>query len=257
MAKKIFKVLLDVGITICIAVISICGYNIYEFYSEMHESKEKTVEIYNTVKETGHKEEESGRWVPTKDTYNELHTQNSDYVGYLLWDNDLISEPILQGVTNQTYIRSDFNGNYDVWGSIFLESGIPLDSDNLMIYGHSLAGAKYDNNKFSQLQNMLEQDFYESNKTFKIYWENSITSYEVITADCFDTSEDGWNYTQCRFIDEADKANWVDQVRNHTQIQTDLDYSTADKYVTFQTCHDDYSSLRYVVVAKQVNNQNY
>ena len=253
--SKLKKILINTGILVCLLVMAFCGYKIYDFYADMNKSQKKVKEIQKIVKDTG--TEENTRWVPTKDTFNELHSKNSDYVGYLLWDSDLISEPILQGVTNQTYLRANFDGSYDVWGSIFLESGVPLDADNLMIYGHSLAGAKYDTNKFSQLQNMTNQDFYEQNKSFKIYWENSIDSYEIISADCFDTDADEWDYTQSSFINEADKQEWINQTLAHTAITSNLSATTDDKFVTFQTCSDDYSANRYIVVAKRTASESY
>ena len=253
--KKSKNIFLNLCILALLTVVCFCGYKIGSFYLQNKQSEEKITKIQEET--TATIEEETNRWIPNKDTWNEMKSKNNDYVGWLLWDNDMISEPIVQGVTNQTYLRTDIYGSYDIWGTVFLDSEAQLSDDNLPIYGHSLAGYKWDTNKFSQLQNMTTQSFYESASTYKIYWENNISSYRVISACLVDNSSDEWSYTQSQFLTEEEKEMWVNQAISHSQITTNYTYTEGDKFTTFQTCYDDYSSIKYVIVGVETSSELY
>ena len=245
------SVFLNILIVICLAMISVCGYQIINFY--LHEKHS------DNIRESLKKDPEpSGppqntRWVP----YKTMHDLNSDYVGWILWDSDLISEPMVQGRTNDDYLRRDFDGKYDVWGTVFIDANEKLPAVNTMIYGHSLAGSKTDRTKFSQLQNMTDQNFYEQNSTFKIYWKDKIDSYKIISASVVDSASDNWNYQSGEFFDDKDKQDWINAAVNHSEITSHITPTVADKFVTLQTCVDTATALRYVVVAVQTGESDY
>ena len=165
---------------------AVSGYKLARHYWMLHQSKKKD----DAVKEIAQASAEPNeRWTPGVDTYKTMHDLNSDYVGWILWDSDIISEPIVQGETNNAYLRHNFNREYDVFGSIFMDSNNKLTDDNLMIYGHSLAGDKAAKQMFSPLQNITNQAFLDANSSFKIYWEDHISSYEIISAMLMDQKQ--------------------------------------------------------------------
>lgn len=253
MKNKILNILM----VISIVALVISGWKIGEFLLQQHKTQVSDNEIKEIAKQSDPTPSADSRWVPTKATYDDLHSRNDDYVGWLLWDNDLISEPILQGVSNDTYIRSNFDGNYDVWGSIFMDSDASLTSDNIPIYGHSLTGVKTDHTKFSQLQNMTDQSFYENNSTFKIYWSDHISSYKIFSASLVDTNSDEWPYQQTSFATDENKLEWIENAKDRSAVTSDIELTANDRFITFQTCHDDYSAKRYVVVAVQTASEAY
>lgn len=251
--------ILNILTVICIAVLAVSGWKIGDFLYQKYKSEKSGNEIKEVAKKSAATSEpsEPGRWVPTKATFEDLHARNSDYVGWLLWDSDLISEPLLQGVSNNSYIRSNFDGQYDIWGSIFVDSNASLDADNIPIYGHSLTGVKSDRTKFSQLQNMTDQGFCDANSTFKIYWEDHISSYKIFSTMLIDTSTDDWAYQQTAFGSDESKLEWIKAAEDRSAVSSNVKPTEHDKFVTFQTCHDDYSAVRYVIVAVQTGTEEY
>lgn len=239
-------IVIDVLIVAVIAVIGFQGYRIYNRYQELNQTK---ITTENIKREIGAFENEE--WKPTQETYRNLKAENEDYIGWLLWDSGIISEPIVQGTSNDSYMRTDFYGNYDEFGTVFLDSLASLRDDNLPIYGHAMTGVYTDTRKFSQLQNMTKQEFYESNKTFSIYRADQVTHYEVMSAFLIDVDSDDWNYTQNVFNDDSDKQSWIDQALSRSEINTGITADITDKFVTFQTCRDGYSGWRYIVIGRQ------
>lgn len=233
---------------------AVSGYKLARHYWMLHQSKKKD----DAVKEIAQASAEPNeRWTPGVDTYKTMHDLNSDYVGWILWDSDIISEPIVQGETNNAYLRHNFNREYDVFGSIFMDSNNKLTDDNLMIYGHSLAGDKAAKQMFSPLQNITNQAFLDANSSFKIYWEDHISSYEIISAMLMDTAADGWDYTQPTFATPENKKQWVDDAISRSQVVTHSKATENDKFVTMQTCYDSWSTNRYIIVAREVAEVHY
>ncbi len=256
---RVRNTLLNLAIIACLAVIAVCGYKIGSFFWDIHKSKSVNEELIKSVPQPSSAPSAStdARWVPTQQTYDALHAENSDYVGWILWDSDLISEPIVQGKTNNSYLRTDFKGNYSVWGTVFVDADETLPATNTMIYGHSYGGVKTDHTKFSQLQNMTDQTFCDQNATFKIYWDGRIDSYKVFAVSVVDSSTDDWIYSKGEFTDGSDEQQWIDDAVNRSQISSDIVPSVTDKFVTLQTCADQTSALRYIVSAVQTDEQPY
>lgn len=252
--KRTKKVILNILIAACLVIMGISGYRLGKEYWKLFNSKQHD----NAVKAIAQASADPNkRWTPDITTYQTMHSRNSDYVGWILWDSDIISEPIVQGLTNDTYLRHNFDHQYDVFGAIFMDSSNQLTDDNIMIYGHSLAGNKAATQMFSPLQNITDQAFLDANSSFKIYWEDHISSYEIVSATLMDTSLDDWNYQQPVFANADAKKEWISEAISHSQVKAHTTADENDKFVTLQTCHDTWSSDRYVIVAREVNELHY
>ena len=53
--------------------------------------------------------------------FNYLLNLNSDVVAWIKIPDTLIDEPVLQGATNELYLRTDIYKNYSIAGSIFID----------------------------------------------------------------------------------------------------------------------------------------
>lgn len=253
MKKRVKILILDVLIVAAVICLGCLGFRLYERFQDLNHTKQVAQKV---EKEAGIDPQNKAEIGITRDTYLTLKSLNSDYIGWLKWDSGIISEPIVQGQSNDSYLRRDFYGDYDVFGTVFLDSLAKVGDDNMPIYGHAMTGVYSDTRKFSQLQNMTNQNFYEANMSFSIYWETTVTKYEVVSAFLIDVNSDNWNYMQNCFRNEADKAAWIDQVVSRSEIVAGAELKNEDRFVTFQTCRDGYSGWRYVVVGRETATEN-
>lgn len=247
--KKVKRVILAVIAVAAIIVMVISGNHLFQFFQREKQTKDTAEKIKQVVEDPSASPEEM--WKPDRETYQKMKDINQDYVFWLQWDSGLISEPVLQGESNQTYLRTDIYHNYDIYGTIFLDSQTSLTDDNLMLYGHSLAGDHQNRQKFSQLQNMTDQSFYEQNRTFRLYYEDHADSYEIVSAFLIDIYADDFHYEQNLFVDQAAKDAWISQAMSHSQITPVTTPASDDKFVTMQTCAQDYGGKRYVIIARK------
>ena len=115
--------------------------------------------------------------------YNKNKKINEDYVGLLKFDSGLIEEDVVQGETNETYLRTDWHtGKYDEEGSVFMDSESNLADQNITLYGHYVYES-YDSSrthKFTPLELLLEEENYEANKTLTLKLENETRKYMIV-----------------------------------------------------------------------------
>ncbi len=246
--KKLKRTILNLLVLVCIGVVAYYSYQFYTKYKTYHHADEVAEEIQEIVNPEQEPEES---WTPSAATYTDMKAINEDYFGWLLFDSSLISEPILQGYSNDTYLRRDIYGNYDVFGSIFIDAENVREDANYVIYGHSWTGHKNNTQKFSQLQNMTEQAFYEANQTFKIYYQDHADSYQIVSCYIWRVDSEDYRFNQLRFDTKEQQIAWLQEALQKSEIQSDyeIDYDSDIQIVTMQTCVDDWSTLRYVVTA--------
>lgn len=246
--KKTLRIILAIASSIAIIY---CGYNLFD----------RGYEIKNSIKASDYVDElldENGGETSdfTQEDWYKLYQENSDFLAYLKWDSDIISLPVMQGQTDNSYMRTAFNGEYSVEGTPFFESTADVMNDtNIMIYGHSLFYS--DTGMFSPITHFIEQDFYENNKTFKLYFENEIRSYEVVTAYQSTTATETYSYVTRNFANEENYNSFVQTMKERNEISSDFELSYGDKTITFQTCKINNSNIKIVVVAKLIEVNSY
>ena len=92
---------------------------------------------------------------------------NDDYMGTIRFKSGLVDLPFFKGETNDTYLRTNWqNMEYDIYGSIFMDSDCDYNSQNIIIYGHYVDQA-YDPNgeniMFTPLKKLMDKENYEVN----------------------------------------------------------------------------------------------
>ena len=107
---------------------------------------------------------------------------NSDYVGTITFESNLINLPFVQGKDNNTYYRTNWETmEYDEEGSIFMDSSNSLSDQNIILIGHYVY-ASYEasgTHMFTPLAKLIEEENYEANKYVKLYLENEVRRYEI------------------------------------------------------------------------------
>ena len=96
---------------------------------------------------------------PIKIDFNSLCSKNPDVVGWIYCPGTVINYPVLQGKTNDDYLYHDYTGDYNMNGSIFVDSGNALGfmDSNTIVYGHNMNSGSM----FASLEKWGDQKYYE------------------------------------------------------------------------------------------------
>lgn len=197
--------------------------------------------------------------------------KSDDYVGTITFESGLIDLPFVQGSDNNTYYRTDWETmKYDEKGSIFLDSSNTLDDQNLIIIGHYVY-ASYDasgTHKFTPLAKLVDKDNYEANKYVKLYFKDEVRRYEIAyvyyceliedeyEGEKFYYTNDGFEFYYPNYTEEQfDK--YIDTVKKNAFYDTGVSVDYNDKLLTLQTCVENHSELREIVLLKEVSRTSY
>lgn len=236
--KKIFVILL-------IGIMLISSFFIYKNKKEDKEQES----IFEEIKDMAENEENSQKTGNEIDI-QKLYEKNNDIVGWIKIENAMIDYPVMQTKDRPDfYLRRNFYKEYSYWGTPYLAESCDIGkSDNLIIYGHHINGAKM----FGELEKYRRKDFYESHKKVKFYTQQENAEYEIIAV--FRTvAYIGFPYYKFVNASSEDEFNtFVNKCKELSFYQTEEKTQYGDKFITLSTC--DYTSKngRFVVVAKRV-----
>ena len=221
---------------------------------------------------------------------------NKDYVGQIVFDSGLIDLPFVQakdvydenGMLYRFYDEqghlitdpSGYNGNdvyiwtnwktgkydySDEGGSVFMDYRNELDDQNLIIYGHHYArdwdpsGSK----QFTPLDNLLKEEYYQENKTLKLYLDNEIRSYVVTDIFIIDVDNEKHlqilrNNMDTDFYGRDDPdffESYIPYIRSISKYDTKETLSKDDRLLTLVTCIQHQPQYRQITLCKQTDLQ--
>ncbi len=193
--------------------------------------------------------------------------KSDDYVGTITFESGIIDLPFVQGVSNDTYYRTDWETmKYDEEGSIYLDSSNTLDDQNLILIGHYVY-ASYDasgTHKFTPLAKLIDKDNYEANKYVKLYLKDEVRRYEIAyvyyceliedeyEGEKFSYTNDGFEFYYPNYTEEQFN-KYIDNVKKSAFYDTGVSVDYNDKLLTLQTCVENHDELREIVLLKEID----
>lgn len=172
-----------------------------------------------------------------------LKAQNPDCVGWIEIPGTDISYPILQGESNETYLRHTFDRSYLLSGSIFMDFRNKADYTdfNTIIFGHNMR----DGTMFSQLSAYLGASFLSEHDIIFIHTEKGVLTYKILTAKKTDINDS---------IYQTINPSEPEIKRFLTDLGEAGDsYMPEDRYLTLSTCSDGGGNdARTLVIARQL-----
>jgi len=261
------KVLLAISLSIIIA--SLCTlaywYKLYTPTKELIQNKTPTEAV--VVIEEPNIEPLEGDF--TKSSWQNNHVINEDYITQLRFASGLIDLPVVQGESNSTYLRTDWQSlAYDDLGSIFMDAYSSLEDQNIIIYGHNVY-LSYDpsgTQMFTPLHALALERNYETNKDIYLYLKNELRHYEVAYVFyCPLVKDDNGEYTKTQsgyeyYYNEystEEFTTFINNVKKLSLYDTGIELTASDKWLTLQTCVDDRADLRLIIIAKEIDITNY
>ena len=256
--NKALTVVLSVIIVLAVGVL---GFSVYKLLS-IRSSYQQADDVYAQIERfvSGSTDQDSGQedLIPD-DTgfswdYDKLLELCSDAVGYI-FQKDVMSYPIVQGVDNEQYLRTLMNGEYNVAGTIFVDARCEegLEGKYSIVYGHNM----YNDGMFGTLPNYTDESYYLEHPYFDIYIGYRHYRYYVFSA--FVADAEGYAYTYS--IPEGQYKTQFNRLRADSEYETDVrELREEDHVIVLSTCvnfHDySYRNIVCLVRGEEVETPN-
>ena len=235
-----------------VILILVALYNIIDIMNDYRKSEDlytKLNEEYIFERSKEDKESSSKWYEDISVDFDSLKKINSDIVGWINFENNDISYPVLYSGDDDKYLRKSFDGEDATAGSIFVEGANNSDFEdkNTIIYGHNMRNLSM----FGKLKKYTrEQDYYDNNKYIQIITPNMYYRYEIFA---YESVNENSNVYQISFEDDAAIESYINKIRELSERQTDIDVSVDDKIITLSTCSTLSNHKRFVVHAVRVD----
>lgn len=250
--KRSIKILFSMLLIVIMAISSIVVFkNIKEDYKQ-EEIIEQVIDI--AYKKDTIEDNQIENLQENNINMNKLYEQNKDIVAWIKIDNSNINYPIMQTIKNPNYyLRKNFYKEYSYYGTPYLSEQCNINSsDNLIIYGHHIKNFKM----FGELENYKNKEYYDNHKTINIYTLNEQRKYEVVYVfrTITNTGFDYYNYIN--FNDENEFNTFNSKCKELAFFDTQIQCNYGDKFITLSTCDYTSKNARFVVIAKQIIEDN-
>lgn len=236
---------------ICVGVclLLVAGYKLFfeaGDYKKIQELYKKTNNIYvfNEYNSGTEVVSQDIKWEGFADVdIASLRMENEDIVGWIYFESEDISYPILYSGDNTTYLRRTYTGRSAHAGSIFMDEDNNSDfSDaHTIIYGHNMK----DLSMFGRLKYYkLDEDYIKDHEYFQVITENKKYRYKIISYKevegndqiytIYKTGDSEFEGFIRNILQKGNYANNTDQLK------------ASDHLITLSTCSND---KRFVVSA--------
>lgn len=236
-----------------IALLAVLGisYLLFQNAKQTKETQDLNVQLVE-MRQEAETEEDNTDWSKG------MLDINSDYKGWLTIYGTQISEPVVQGETNETYLRTNINGEHAEAGTLFLDETTDLTQDgNLIIYGHKMN----DGTMFGTLDKFEDEEFFDNNGTVCWESENGKEYYQIfalLVLPGYSTAPDfidlqAWN----NVLDEEQTADMLNTIADRASIFRGESFNLEkDKYIFLVTCDYSINNGRLVLVGRRLSKKS-
>lgn len=239
-----------ISIVALLAVLGI-SYLLFQNVKQTKETQDLNVQLVE-MRQEAETEEDNTDW--SKGVLD----VNPDYKGWLTIYGTQISEPVVQGKTNETYLRTNINGEHAEAGTLFLDETTDLTQDgNLIIYGHKMN----DGTMFGTLDKFEDEEFFDNNGT--VCWESEkgkeyYQIFALLVLPGYSTAPDfidlqAWN----NVLDEEQTADMLNTIADRASIFRGESFNLEkDKYIFLVTCDYSINNGRLVLVGRRLSKKS-
>lgn len=193
--------------------------------------------------------------------WKKLKKINEEIVGWIQLNNTQIDYPVLyhkgDDRTYQYYLSHNYKGDYDSFGSIFLDYRCTkgTDSKNVVMHGHHIQDGSMFGDLMKYGGTTGNLDFYKKSPTIKFDTPEEQGTYKIISVfktNTLSSQGEFFNYMIGDFQNEKDFMNYVYNVRIRSLFKCPVDVNEDDELITLSTCSYEFTNWRTVVVARKV-----
>lgn len=256
---RLFNVIRYIIVFILIGIIIFCGYKLYVLGRDTIRNKidsEKLRESViinkpNTNEEKPNDEENKKPSIEdiTID-FNTLLNTNKDTVGWIMFNNDLINNPVVHTSNNFYYLNHTFNKINSVVGTIFMDyRNNSFNDRNVVLFGHS----NLDRSMFGSLNDVFKDGFFDREGADIIYifdTNNNLLKYQIFSFYNINSEE---YYITTHFNDQSFQV-FLNTIKSRSYQNRNIEVTVNDKILTLSTCAGaEGTDRRRVIHAKRIN----
>lgn len=242
------------------AALSMLFYNMFYLSLKNSELNGEIQRVAHGTADTGGKDQKPD--VGDKINWKELLKINKDIIGWIQINNTKVDYPALWCKTDdrsgQYYLNHNYKGDYDSFGSVFLDYRCKkgTDSQNVILHGHHIRdGSMFGNLLKYASGTTADLDFYKKSPTIRFDTPDGDGTYKIISVfktNTLSSHGEFFNYMIGDFQNEKDFMNYVYNVRVRSLIDCPVDVNEDDQLLTLSTCSYEFTNFRTVVVARKV-----
>ena len=194
--------------------------------------------------------------------WDRLREMNPDIVGWIKIDDTRIDSPVVQTTDNVKYLNTNFQGDWDERGTLFLDCDYHWDgtAKNSVIYGHSIfregSGIHV---MFDDLHNYIDsenpEDYYQKHKIIEYDRppdKGGNAKYQIISVfEC----ESITDYVKMYFGSEQEFVDYYTNLVGMSAVKTYATIAPGEEILTLSTCTEkvQFNDGRLVVIAKRLH----
>ena len=190
---------------------------------------------------------------------NAIKEINTDFEFWIDATDIEISLPVVSTNNKQDdfYLYHNFECESNIFGNPYMPKNFNATSDNIVVVGHSVFENfnGYQNVIFGNLNKYLE---YNDSFSYKINLQTLTSNFEysVVSAFAFDNSKlevANKIFNTNNFESEEQFDDFVQTIKDMSNLSFDFDANYGDKFLTLYTCSDTESQQKIMIVAKLVD----
>lgn len=225
------KTILNALLIIFICSFLYSGYHVFMWVKSDKELKKIEESLYKEVVTKAEESEKEGKEIEPKVTidFSKLKQINEDVFAWITIDNTYINYPILQGETDEYYLRKNIYKTYNHSGSIFVYHDVNKEflDENTVIYGHNMKNERM----FADLDKIYKGEL-GTDVDIKIYTENNVNTYKVFA--CY-IDKPNVDIIKKDFSKE-EKEEYINKAIEKSNIKFYQDVTYENKMITLITC---------------------
>lgn len=187
--------------------------------------------------------------------YAALYARNKDFVGWIEIDGLDISLPVVRGENNDKYLKTDFDGKYSKYGSIFMNCANKVDrlNYNTTIFGHYMKDTKMFGNlmQYKSIAGYKKAPVIEFNT---IYGDYKWKVFAAYITNGTSAGDDGYlfNYMFTDLSTNEAVEEFLGEIKLRTIYYPNVDLAVSDRILTLSTCTYELDEGRLIVMARMV-----
>lgn len=239
--KKSSKAIMSIIVAILCIILLLCGYYLIKPMWITHKNNSMNNDISKKYHQAIVKSKNF------KDRYDALLQVNRDLVGWITIAGTKLDYPVVKAENNDFYLEHNFEKQPSDHGAIFMDfrNKEDLQAKNNIIYGHNMK----DGSMFQGLMNYKDEKFLKEHPIIEFDTLEEPVKWQIFSVYVTDTK---FNYIRTDFNDDADYADFLKQMKEHSMYDTGVSVSKDDTILTLSTCSYEFNDARFAVQAKRI-----
>jgi sortase B len=172
-----------------------------------------------------------------------LFEQNADCIGWVYIENTKIDYPVMFTPEEpQKYLNRNFKQKYSSSGVPFLQENAPLQSDNLILYGHNMKNGTM----FAAVKEYRKESFLAEHPIIEFETVNGLKCYRVFAVVQLKNTDPWYSFISAADESEFDQA--VSDILARALHKTDVIPEYGQQLITLSTCYGSEKDDRIIII---------